>query len=187
MKIAFGACSARYEWVFTNIFLLLLHQRPKYLYLSTISTAFSPSVKEKECLTYIWLYITIFVLVMLIIRFQISQYLWNNSICACRFSANSEKRTMSSANRRYARYKSPILRPYLGFNYFLRSCRNSLKSLGLITPPCTTPYRLLIGLLIFPFHLTRLLDLWNIDLIVFRNFPPTLRCCSFTISASLFK
>ena len=33
--------------------------------MSTISGAFSPSVKENECLAYIWLYITIFVLVML--------------------------------------------------------------------------------------------------------------------------
>ena len=76
MKIAFQACSARYEWFFTNIFLLLLHQRPNYLYLPTISRAFSLSVKENECLAYIWLCITIFVLAMLIIRFQISQYLY---------------------------------------------------------------------------------------------------------------
>ena len=75
--------------------------------------------------------------------------------CFCNPSADSEKRTRSSANNRYTISKVSTAIPWSWSNDADMSCENSVNSLGLSIPPCRTPYSLFNMSLIRESHFTR--------------------------------
>ena len=69
-------------------------------------------------------------------------------------SADSEKRTRSSANNRYTISKASTGIPWSWSNDTDISCKNTVNSLGLSIPPCRTPYSLFNMSLIRESHFT---------------------------------